>query len=105
MTTDRTFKASSLSRWRLLRTVGFAGVSVPLGLLGQRVWAGARLTLSPSGLASPAICRAAVTETIAPAGAPRELKLTWNANAICMVGVPVADQMPREYLVTIGTRK
>ncbi|MBV9828901.1 MAG: ABC transporter substrate-binding protein [Alphaproteobacteria bacterium] len=60
-------------------------------LAGQRVWAGGRFPKPASALAEPPICHATV-DHIAPQGAPRELKLTWNANAICTVGVPVADQ-------------
>ena len=79
------------SRRRVLRAAGAAGGLASLGFFGQRVWAGSRLAPLPETLANPAICHTAAT-TIAPEGAARELKLTWNANAICTVGVPVADQ-------------
>ncbi|WP_239002798.1 ABC transporter substrate-binding protein [Rhodovastum atsumiense] len=45
----------------------------------------------PSGLPNPDICRAAVTAPVV-LPQPRSLKLTWNANAICTVGVPVARE-------------
>jgi NitT/TauT family transport system substrate-binding protein len=91
MTIDQTPSSPTQSRRRLLRTAGIVGALAPLGFLGQRVWAGSRIAPLPAEFANPAICHAAAT-TIAPEGAPREVKLTWNANAICTVGVPVADQ-------------
>src|ERR1700735_5198361 len=90
MSTDLPLRPHRLSRQRVLHLAGTAGGLVSLGFFGQRVWAGSRLAPLSAAGANPAICH--VTETIAPAGAPRELKLTWNANAICTVGVPVADQ-------------
>ena len=79
----------SPSRRALLgRVAGAAALGLPLGGM-------ARPTAVPS--ASPfdgaAICRAAVDGGPAAAAAPgprRKLTLTWNANAVCTVGVPVA---------------
>lgn len=42
-------------------------------------------------LADAPICHAAATNAAPLAGPARKLKLTWNATAICTVGVPVAD--------------
>jgi NitT/TauT family transport system substrate-binding protein len=62
------------------------GIAVPFG------------AMAPSSLLldvpfCPPICRAvADTSAIAPGAAPRELKITWNTNAVCNVGVAVADQ-------------
>ena len=40
----------------------------------------------------PPICRvAADVNAVAPGSSPRELKITWNTNAVCNVGVAVAD--------------
>lgn len=90
MSTNLRSRPVRLSRRRILHAAGAAGSFASLGFFGQRVWAGNRLAPLPAELANPALCH--VAETIAPEGAPRELKLTWNANAICTVGVPVADQ-------------
>jgi NitT/TauT family transport system substrate-binding protein len=48
--------------------------------------------MSPRFLAAPPICRAAaqVPVTVLP-GEPRKLRLSWNANSICTVGVLVAQ--------------
>lgn len=77
-----------LSRRSLLRAVSAAA---PLGLIGPQVFASSRLAM-PDGLAAPPICRAAasVPVTVLP-GAPRKVKITWNATAICVAGIPVAQ--------------
>jgi NitT/TauT family transport system substrate-binding protein len=46
----------------------------------------------PDGLAAPPICQAAASVPVTVVDRKRPLKLTWNANAICTVGVPVAMQ-------------
>jgi NitT/TauT family transport system substrate-binding protein len=76
------------SRRSLLRA---ATVAVPLGLIGPRVFASSRIAIPDGELAAPPICHAAasVPLTVVP-GAPRKLKLTWNASAICTAGIPVA---------------
>ena len=76
------------SRRTLIAGAGAAGFT---GLLAGAT----RVLASPRGIASPVhapICHVADTAPaiIAPAGT--KLKLTWNANAICTVGVPVAMQ-------------
>jgi NitT/TauT family transport system substrate-binding protein len=83
------FRPGGLSRRTLLRTVGIAA---PLGLVGSHVFASSRLAIPTSELAAPPICRAAaeVPITVLP-GAPRKLKVTWNASAICVAGIPVAQ--------------
>jgi len=75
-----------VSRRGLLRA---AGVAAPLGLIGSRGFAGNRLAM-PSGLAAPPICKAA-TVPVTVVSQKRALKLTWNATAVCTVGVPVAQ--------------
>jgi NitT/TauT family transport system substrate-binding protein len=77
------------SRRMLLLGAGAAGVA---GLTASAT----AVLASPRGIASPVpfnppICRVATAPAIiAPGGT--KLKLTWNANAICTVGVPVALQ-------------
>ncbi len=77
-----------LSRRGLLHAVGIA---LPLGLSGSRVFASSRPAM-PSEVAAPSICRAAASVPVTIVDRKRTLKLTWNANAICTVGVPVAMQ-------------
>jgi NitT/TauT family transport system substrate-binding protein len=77
----------SVSRRGLLRA---AGAAAPLGLIGPRVFAGNRIAL-PDNLAAPPICNAAATVPVTVVNQKRALKLTWNASAICTVGVPVAQ--------------
>jgi NitT/TauT family transport system substrate-binding protein len=65
--------------------------AVPLGLVAPRVFASNRPAMPVADLLAPPICRsaAAVPLTVV-SGAPRKLKLTWNASAICTAGIPVA---------------
>lgn len=78
----------SASRRGLLRA---ASAAVPLGLIGSRVFAGNRIAVAPS-LMAPPICQASTVVPVTVVERKRTLKLTWNANAICTVGVPVAQQ-------------
>ena len=74
-----------LTRRRLLRAAGAAGLAAPFGLLASRGWAEA------DPLAHAPIC--SPVKQVADASAPlKPLKLTWNANAICTVAVPAADE-------------
>lgn len=78
---------NSFSRRALLRAAGVATLAIPAGGMAPRAFA----TADP--LAAPPICRTSAAGSTAAAAAPgprRKLKLTWNANSICTVGVPVA---------------
>jgi NitT/TauT family transport system substrate-binding protein len=78
---------ANFSRRGLLQA---AAVAAPFGLIATRVFAGSRLPMQGNLLAPP-ICRAATLPvTVVPQ--KRSIKLTWNATAICTVGVPVAQQ-------------
>jgi hypothetical protein len=55
MNIDQTPPASKLSRRRLRRAAGVVGSRVPLGFLGQRVWAESRQPAFPAELTNPAI--------------------------------------------------
>jgi NitT/TauT family transport system substrate-binding protein len=77
-----------MSRRGLLQA---AGISVPAGLLGSRVFASNRIAIPDDLMASP-VCKAAASVPVTVSSERRSLKLTWNANAICTVGVPVARQ-------------
>ena len=76
----------NLSRRHALRAAGAAAALVPLGAMAPLRPAPAEALLKDLP-----ICRVADTSAAA-AGPAKKLKLTWNANAICTVGVPVADQ-------------
>ena len=74
------------SRRALLRAAGVAAMAVPAGAMAPRGFA------LNDPFANAPICRAGASGLAAAAapGPRRKLKLTWNANAICVVGVPVA---------------
>jgi NitT/TauT family transport system substrate-binding protein len=77
--------AAALARRALLRGTGFAALTLPLGAMAPL---GRRDPIAEE-LAHPPICH--VASDPLPAGTKLvPLKLTWNANAICTVGVPVA---------------
>src|ERR1700722_18139764 len=75
----------AISRRRLLRAAGAVGLAAPLGLFGTRGWAEA------DPLAGAPIC-AGIKQVADATGPLKPLKLTWNANAICTVAVPAADE-------------
>jgi NitT/TauT family transport system substrate-binding protein len=75
------------TRRTFLRAAAVGGTLVPAGVLAQRAFVGGL----PPELIDPAICRASFgTPVVLPE--KRELKLTWNATAICTVGVAVAQE-------------
>lgn len=79
--------SGALRRRGLLRAAAIA----PAMLAAPAVFAIGRPPSPPADAFAAPICRtsASVPLTVVP-GAPRKLKLTWNANAICVAGVPVA---------------
>ena len=86
-----THPASSPGRRAFL---GFAaaGLAVPLGAMAPASWRTGRSLPLDDGGRSP-ICRVATAApAIAPGATPRELKICWNANSVCNVGIAVADQ-------------
>jgi NitT/TauT family transport system substrate-binding protein len=87
MTTSRS------GRRAILRAAGVFGAALPLGGMAAYPRIAPRETGLPLGFDASAICRASAGSPAAAApGERRELKLTWNANAVCTVGVPVAEQ-------------
>ena len=77
-----------LDRRTLLRSGAAAALAAPLGVIGAQAL--------PFRAATPAIdfsefpiCRTA-SDTPPIAGAPRKLKLSWNAGAVCLAPVPIA---------------
>jgi hypothetical protein len=83
---------SHLTRRTMLHAgASLAGAVAAIGLLSPRGLASSRLAASPVPLAPP-ICNAAAEVPVTVAAGPRRsLRLTWNASAICTVGVPVAQ--------------
>jgi NitT/TauT family transport system substrate-binding protein len=73
-----------LARRGALRAAAGAAALLPLGAMAPLRRA------APDPWAGTPICRVADTAPAAD-GLPTKLKLTWNANAICTVGVPVAE--------------
>ncbi len=89
MTDIRT--AGRIGRRGVLRLAGATAGVGAVALSTPAVLAGNRPVSVSNTLFSPPICRtaAAVPLTVVP-GAPRKLRLTWNASAICTAGAPVA---------------
>jgi NitT/TauT family transport system substrate-binding protein len=75
------------TRRTLLRGAAVASTLVPATAIAQRAFL--RDGLSPE--LDPAICRASYGESVV-LPQKRAVKLTWNATAICTVGVPVAAE-------------
>jgi NitT/TauT family transport system substrate-binding protein len=76
---------------RALLRYGVSSLVVPLGAMAPISWRTSRAPL-PDTLKNLPICRvAADVNAVAPGSSPRDLKITWNTNAVCNVGVAVAD--------------
>jgi len=75
---------SSIRRRSVLRGATLSAVALPLGGLAPL-----RSRTGSGALEDWPICHVATDPAPEPAGnvAPTQLKLTWNANAICTVGV------------------
>ena len=76
-----------LSRRSVLSFASAFGAAVPFGIFG----AARALTTPPYIPGDSLICRAAASGEELQ-GAPRQLKLAWNANAACTVAAPVAKE-------------
>ncbi|WP_424139591.1 ABC transporter substrate-binding protein [Roseomonas chloroacetimidivorans] len=87
MTTPRSGRRS------FLRAAGLLGTALPMGGMAAHPRITPQDVGLPFALDPSAICRVSTGAPSAAApGERRELKLTWNANAVCTVGVPVAEQ-------------
>jgi NitT/TauT family transport system substrate-binding protein len=86
-------KGDAMSRRTLLRAAGIGAAVVPVAAIGPRVFASGRGAASlPNAFAAPPICHVAAEVPVTVVPGPRQkLRLTWNASAICTVGVPVAQ--------------
>ena len=84
-------QSPGLGRRAFLR-FGLSGLTVPLGAMAPASWHTGQS--SPlDALVQPPLCHVAANmTTVVPGSTPRELKITWNTNAVCNVGVAVADE-------------
>lgn len=82
-----------LSRRSALAGLGYGAVAVPLGLVTERAIAASRMPgPATADLFDPSdICRVAAPGAAAD-GALRKVRLTWNANSVCTIAVPIAQQ-------------
>lgn len=76
-----------LSRRALLGAGAAAAFAAPLGVLGAQAFPFRQA--SPIDLSEFPICRTS-SDTPALTGAPRKLKLSWNAGAVCLAPLPIA---------------
>jgi NitT/TauT family transport system substrate-binding protein len=78
---------AALDRRTLLRAAAAAAVAAPMGMFGAQAFPFRPTT--PGDFSEFPICK---TSSDAPplTGAPRKLKLSWNAGAVCLAPLPVA---------------
>jgi sulfonate transport system substrate-binding protein len=79
---------NKVDRRTLLRGGAAAAVAAPLGAFGAQAF-GLRTAPPAIDFSEFPICRTA-SDAPALTGAPRKLKVSWNANAICLAPLPVA---------------
>jgi NitT/TauT family transport system substrate-binding protein len=87
-------RKSHLSRREMLVGAGVLGAVAPFGFLGAaNALTGLGSQPVPNPLGDSLICRAAAPGADAALqGAPRAIKLAWNASAICTASAPVAKE-------------
>ncbi len=90
-TTQQLHQSASSRGRRAFLQFGAAGLAIPVCGMAPASWRSGLSSL-PELLTAAPICRAAANvAAVAPGATPRELKITWNTNAVCNVGVAVAD--------------
>ncbi len=88
MTDNNERRGSGLDRRHLIQAGLAAAVAAPLGAMGAKAFA--PLGLKPAiDFSEFPLCQTA-SDAPALTGAPRKLKLSWNAGAVCLAPVPVA---------------
>jgi len=87
MSEEGKHRPTALDRRRLLQAGAAAAFAGPLGALGAQALS--LRSAPPIDFSEFPICRTA-SEAPALTGAPRKLKLSWNAGAVCLAPVPVA---------------
>jgi len=88
MSRDEKSDRTRLDRRTLLRGGAAAAFAAPLGVFGAQAFP-FRAATSGIDFSQFPICKTA-SDAPALTGAPRKLKLSWNAGAVCLVPVPVA---------------
>ena len=66
-----------------------SGLAMPLGAMAPASWHAGR----PSAPNAPICHVAADADAIAPGATPRVIKISFSPNAVCTVGIPVAEQL------------
>src|ERR1700677_5069867 len=79
---------ASLDRRTLLRAAAAAAVAAPMGVFRAQAFP-FRAATSGTDFSEFPICKAS-SDTPPLTGAPRKLKLSWNAGAVCLAPLPVA---------------
>jgi NitT/TauT family transport system substrate-binding protein len=87
MSNDDHNRKPVMNRRTLLRGGAAAAFAAPLGVWGAQAFPFRQA--SPIDFSEFPICKAA-SDVPALTGAPRKLKLSWNAGAVCLVPLPVA---------------
>lgn len=87
MSNDDHNREPLMDRRSLLRGGAAAALAAPLGVWGAQAFPFRQV--SPIDFSEFPICRTA-SEAPALTGAPRKLKLSWNAGAVCLAPLPVA---------------
>jgi NitT/TauT family transport system substrate-binding protein len=87
MSTDKNNK-TAINRRSLLRAGAAAAIAAPIGAFGAQAFS-LRGVAPAIDFSQFPICEAS-SDAPPIAGAPRKLKLSWNAGAVCLAPVPVA---------------
>jgi NitT/TauT family transport system substrate-binding protein len=87
MSNDRANQGPRIDRRSLLRTGAAAALAAPFGVWGAQAFP--LRQASPIDFSEFPICKAS-SDAPALTGAPRKLKVSWNAGAVCTVQLPVA---------------
>ncbi|MET0723420.1 MAG: ABC transporter substrate-binding protein, partial [Tardiphaga sp.] len=87
MSNDPDTHSRRIDRRSLLRTGAAAALAAPLGVWGAQAFP--FLPASKIDFSEFPICKAS-SDAPALTGAPRKLKFSWNAGAVCSVQLPVA---------------
>jgi NitT/TauT family transport system substrate-binding protein len=79
-------------RRRFLQLAAASGLSVPFGAMAA--WPTGPRSRLDALLSQPPICHAADhPDAVAPGSSPREVRIVWNPNALCQLGVPIAEHL------------
>lgn len=89
---DESSGTTSRGRRRFLQIAAASSLAVPLDAVAS--WRTGPQSRLDGLLNHPPICHVADhPDAVAPGSSPVEIKMTWNANSLCTVGVPVAEHL------------